>query len=147
MTAQEWEAWCDATAEDDEPPGLGQEDEDWEESDPQAGEPVAGAAGFAQGGVLDGLPGGVSLAFHAEDAAGDDDRYAGASDNELDGAITAWDRIEAYAAARKHAAVARRSSGAARNPSASPGSRGGGMSSPLMSCGWCWPSRGPPRSG
>jgi hypothetical protein len=106
MTAQEWEAWCDVTAEDDEPPGLGQEDEDGEEPDPEAGEPVAGAAGFARGGVLDELPGGASLAFHAEDAAGDDDRYAGSSDNELDGAIIAWDRIEAYAAARKHAAVA-----------------------------------------
>src|SRR5579859_7718267 len=63
-------------------------------------------AGSGRGGVLDGLPGGASLAFHAEDAAGDDDRYAGASDDELDGAISAWDRIEAYAAARKHAAVA-----------------------------------------
>ncbi len=103
MTAQEWEAWCDATSEDDEPPGLSEEEE---EPEPEVGEPVAGVAGFAPGGVLNGLPGGVSLAFHAEDAAGNDDRYAGASDDELDGAITAWDRIEAYAAARKHAAVA-----------------------------------------
>jgi hypothetical protein len=42
----------------------------------------------------------------AGDAAGDDDRYAGASDDELVGAICAWDRAEAHMAARKHAAVA-----------------------------------------
>ncbi|MGD0244304.1 MAG: DUF222 domain-containing protein [Streptosporangiaceae bacterium] len=38
--------------------------------------------------------------------AGDGDRYPGASDDELDGVIRAWDRVEAHAAARKHAAVA-----------------------------------------
>jgi hypothetical protein len=100
MTSEEWEALCDATVPDDELPGYGEDEE------PDGGEPVIGVAGFASGGLLDGLPGGMSLAFFAEGAAGDDDRYAAASDNELDGAITAWDRIEAYAAARKHAAVA-----------------------------------------
>ena len=50
--------------------------------------------------------GGGTLAFFAELAAGEDGRYAGASDNELDGVISAWDRVEAYACARKHAAVA-----------------------------------------
>ena len=39
-------------------------------------------------------------------AAGDDDRYRGASDDELVGAVCAWDRVEANASARKHAAVA-----------------------------------------
>jgi hypothetical protein len=52
------------------------------------------------------MPGGMSLAFFAANAAGDDGRYAGVSDNELDGVIAAWNRSEAYACARKHAAVA-----------------------------------------
>ena len=43
--------------------------------------------------------------FTAE-AAGDDDRYEGACDDEVAGAVAAWDRVEAWAAARKHAAVA-----------------------------------------
>ena len=67
---------------------------------------MAGAAGFAGGGVLDGLPGGGVLAFFADAVAGPGDRYAGVSDGELDGVIAAWDRVEAHAAARKHAAVA-----------------------------------------
>ena len=52
------------------------------------------------------MPGGMSLAFFAELAAGEDGRFAGVLDNELDGVISAWDRVEAYACARKHAAVA-----------------------------------------
>ncbi len=103
MTAADWEAWCDATAVDDEPPAPGDEDE---EPDPAPGEWAGEASGFAAGNVLDGLPGGGTLAFYADNAAGSDDRYAGLSDNELDGAIAAWDRVEAYACARKHAAVA-----------------------------------------
>jgi hypothetical protein len=102
MTAAEWEAWCDATAPDDEPPALGDEDE---EPDPEPGE-WAGEAGFAAGNPLDGLPGGGTLAFFAELAAGEDDRYSGLADNELDGVVSAWGRVEAYACARKHAAVA-----------------------------------------
>ncbi len=102
MSAAEWEAWCDATAVDDEPPAPGDEDE---EPDRAPGDP-AEALGFASGGLLDGLPGGGMLAFYADAAAGEDDRYAGTSDNELDGVISAWDRVEAYACARKHAAVA-----------------------------------------
>ena len=46
------------------------------------------------------------LGQFAEEAAGEDDRYPGASDDELLGAICAWDRVEAYASSRKHAAVA-----------------------------------------
>ena len=70
------------------------------------GEYVSPAAGFATGKPLDTAPGCGVLASFLEDAAGDDDRYAGASDDELLGAICAWDRVEANAGARKHAAVA-----------------------------------------
>jgi hypothetical protein len=102
MSAAEWEAWCDATAPGDEPPVLSEDDE---EPDPDPGD-LAETLGFASGGVLDALPGGGTLAFFAELAAGEDNRYAGLSDNELDGVISAWDRQEAHACARKHAAVA-----------------------------------------
>ena len=105
MTAEDWEAWCELAAEDDEPLGYG-EDEEEPEPELTPGESVAGAAGFARGGVLDGLPGGGELLFFADAAAGAGDRYAGASDDELDGVIRAWDRMEAHAAARKHLAIA-----------------------------------------
>jgi len=106
MTAEDWEAWCDLTAgaEEGPPPDLGW-DEDLE-PDPGCGERVAWPAGFAKGGLADGLPGGSELAFLAGAAAGDDDRYLGATDAELDGAIAAWDRVEAHASARKHLAIA-----------------------------------------
>ena len=52
------------------------------------------------------MPGCNALAGFAAGAAGDDDRYEGACDDEVAGAIAAWDQIEAHAAARKHAAVA-----------------------------------------
>ena len=42
----------------------------------------------------------------AGQAAGHDDRYEGASDDELIGVLCAWDRLEAHMAARKLAAVA-----------------------------------------
>src|SRR5690348_3598483 len=64
------------------------------------------AAGFGAGMLLDTMPGCGALAGFAAEAAGDDDRYEGACDDEVAGAIAAWDRVEAYAAARKHAAVA-----------------------------------------
>jgi Domain of unknown function (DUF222) len=64
------------------------------------------AAGFGAGMALDVMPGCGALAGFAAGAAGEDDRYAGACDDEVAGAVAAWDRIEAYAAARKHAAVA-----------------------------------------
>jgi hypothetical protein len=103
MSAAEWEAWCDATAPGDEPPALDDEDE---EPDPEPGELAVGPSGFASGNVLDAMPGGGTLVFFAELTAGDNDRYAGASDSELDGVIAAWNRAEAYVSARKHAAVA-----------------------------------------
>jgi hypothetical protein len=55
---------------------------------------------------LDTAPGSLELARFAEDAAGEDDRYPGASDDELAGVIAAWARIKAYASSREHAAVA-----------------------------------------
>jgi len=64
------------------------------------------AAGFGAGMALDVMPGCGALAGFAAEAAGEDDRYAGACDDEVAGAIAAWDRVEAYAAARKCAAVA-----------------------------------------
>ena len=70
------------------------------------GEFVSRAAGFAAGMLLDTMPGCGALAGFAAEAAGDDDRYEGACDDEVAGAVAAWDRVEAYAAARKHAAVA-----------------------------------------
>jgi hypothetical protein len=102
MSAAEWEAWCDATAVDDEPPAFG----DGEDEEPDPGAWVGEVSGLAAGNLLDAMPGGMSLAFFAGNAAGEEDRYVGASDNELDGVISAWDRVEAYACARKHAAVA-----------------------------------------
>jgi hypothetical protein len=70
------------------------------------GEFLSRAAGFGAGMLLDTMPGCGALAGFAAEAAGDDDRYEGACDDEVAGAIAAWDRVEAYAAARKHAAVA-----------------------------------------
>jgi hypothetical protein len=64
------------------------------------------ASGFASGMPLDVTPGCLVLGQFAEEAAGDDDRYPGASDDELQGAIAAWDRVEAYASSRKYAAGA-----------------------------------------
>jgi Domain of unknown function (DUF222) len=72
----------------------------------RAGEFVSRAAGFGAGMALDTMPGCGALAGFAAEAAGDDDRYAGACDDEVAGAVAAWDRVETYAAARKCAAVA-----------------------------------------
>ena len=70
------------------------------------GEFASRAAGFGAGMLLDVMPGCGALAGFAAEAAGEDDRYEGACDDEVAGAISAWDRVEAWAAARKHAAVA-----------------------------------------
>ncbi|MGH3285234.1 MAG: hypothetical protein ACRDPD_11220, partial [Streptosporangiaceae bacterium] len=77
---------------------------------PGSAHPVPGvyssrAAGFAAGKPLDVAPGCLVLGQFAEQAAGED-RYPGASDDELAGVIAAWERVEAYACSRKHAAVA-----------------------------------------
>jgi hypothetical protein len=78
---------------------------------PGSARPVPGvyasrASGFASGKPLDTAPGCLTLGQFAEVAAGADDRYRGASDDELVGAVCAWDRVEAYASSRKHGAVA-----------------------------------------
>ena len=52
------------------------------------------------------MPGCPDLAVLADQAAGDEDRYEGISDQELIGVLCAWDRLEAHMAARKLAAVA-----------------------------------------
>ena len=70
------------------------------------GEYTSRASGFAGGMPLDTAPGCVSLGLFAEEAAGEDDSCAGASDDELLGVICGWDRVQAHVAARKHAAVA-----------------------------------------
>ena len=67
---------------------------------------VSPAAGFASGMPLDTAPGCLVLAQFAEDAAGDNDRYPGASDDELAGVIAAWARVKAHVSSREHAAVA-----------------------------------------
>src|SRR5271156_3475749 len=78
---------------------------------PGSAHPVPGvyasrASGFAAGKPLDVAPGCLALGQFAEVAAGEDDRYPGACDDELAGGICAWDRVEAYASSRKHAAAA-----------------------------------------
>jgi hypothetical protein len=70
------------------------------------GESGSRAAAFGTGLVLDVLPGCPDLAMLAGQAAGPDDRYEGASDDELLGVLCAWDRLEAHMAARKLAAAA-----------------------------------------
>ena len=59
------------------------------------GEFASRAAGFGAGMLLDVMPGCGALAGFAAEAAGDDDRYEGACDDEVAGAISAWDRVEA----------------------------------------------------
>src|SRR5580658_3865357 len=70
------------------------------------GEHASPAAAFGSGLVLDTAPGCAVLAEFAGAVAGEDDRYPGATDDEIIGVICAWSRTEAHAAARKLAAVA-----------------------------------------
>ncbi len=70
------------------------------------GERRGRASGFASGQPLDTAPGGAVLASFLEDAAGEDDRYRGACDDELLGVICGWGRAEASSCARQHAAIA-----------------------------------------
>ena len=59
------------------------------------GEFASRAAGFGAGMLLDVMPGCGALAGFAAEAAGEDDRYEGACDDEVAGAVGAWDRVEA----------------------------------------------------
>ena len=56
------------------------------------GQYASPAAGFASGEPLDTAPGCATLGLFVEDAARSDDRYTGASDDELLGVICASDR-------------------------------------------------------
>ena len=111
VPAAEREAWLDHLVAQDDP--VEAEEDPGPEDELTAAE-LAGirggaavpAAAFGAGGVLDGMPGCPELALFADAAAGADDAYAGASDDELTGAVRAWDRVEAHAAARKLAAIA-----------------------------------------
>src|ERR1700689_403722 len=125
---EEWEAWLAhqqalESLDSWQEPDLDPEPWPWMSDDPldlpEPGSPRAAqlgyqvreedlgsAAGVASGGPLDTGPGCSALMGFAEDAAGDDDGYAGATDDELTGVICAWDRVEAAASARKPAAVA-----------------------------------------
>ena len=76
------------------------------------GESASPAAAFGPGMVMDLEPGCAQLAV-AADTAADDDSFDGVSEAELVGLVCAWDRVEAHAAARKLAAVAKL---ARRNP-------------------------------
>ena len=69
------------------------------------GEYPGRAAQFASGMLMDTMPGRPELAGFADEAAGAGDSFDGASDDEVLGVLCAWDRVEAHAAARKHAAV------------------------------------------
>jgi len=162
MSEQEWQAWLDASAGEDEPWWLLETDPDPEDDPPPPdseidrllaecrqitedrsraeaaaarlgtaaglgalppstsrrgpgqpgseeafpGEHPSRAAQFAAGQLFDVMPGGPELAASADEAAGPDDRFDGATDEELLGVLCAWDRVEAHAAARKCAAAA-----------------------------------------
>jgi hypothetical protein len=71
-----------------------------------AGEHASPAAAFGSGLVLDTAPGCITLAQFADAVAGPEDRYPGATDDEIVGVICALDRVESHVAARKLAAVA-----------------------------------------
>ncbi|MGH3222810.1 MAG: DUF222 domain-containing protein, partial [Streptosporangiaceae bacterium] len=70
------------------------------------GQTASPSAGFGSGMALDVAPPGLALLGFLATAAGDDDCYPGACDDEIVGVICAWDRMAAYVAARKLAAVA-----------------------------------------
>ncbi|HTX28722.1 MAG TPA: DUF222 domain-containing protein [Streptosporangiaceae bacterium] len=115
MDDDEWAAYqASSTGEEPDDPDL---EQDPDHSPPpgltgtQLAELITGAreirtAGFGEGTPLDAAPGGTALMGFADAAAGADDRYPGCDDDGLVGAVCAWDRVEAHAAARKHAAVA-----------------------------------------
>ena len=70
------------------------------------GEHASPAASFGSGFALDTAPGCLALGEFAAAVAGPDDRYPGATDDEIMGVICALDRVEAHVVACKLAAVA-----------------------------------------
>jgi hypothetical protein len=73
---------------------------------PPAARSAGAAGGFASGGPLDAAAPDLAVAAFAEEVSGPDGRCAGASDDELIGVLTAWQRQESRAASRKLAVVA-----------------------------------------
>jgi hypothetical protein len=71
----------------------------------RAGESSSRAAAFGRGQCLDVMPACPDLALLADAAAGPDDTYPGASDDELIGVLCAWDRLGSHAHARVLAAI------------------------------------------
>jgi uncharacterized protein DUF222 len=70
------------------------------------GEHASPVAAFGSGLALDTAPGCAVLAEFASAVAGEDDRYPGATDDEIIGVICALDRVESHVAARKLSAIA-----------------------------------------
>jgi len=107
MDDEQWDARQASLAEMEEPDEDPPPDLDSAPlADLIAGSRQITTSGFGSGTPVDSAPGGMALMGFADEAAGADDRYAGCDDDGLVGAICAWDRVEAHAAARKHAAVA-----------------------------------------
>jgi Domain of unknown function (DUF222) len=111
-TCPDYGEWL-ASMAGEEPPDPEMDSWYWADSSPDSlpAGPVPGqdselAAGLGAGGALDQMLPCGALAMMAEDLAGDRDRYEGASDDELAGAVALWDRVQAYATARKLGAVA-----------------------------------------
>jgi len=101
-------AWLAATA-GEQPPDPEADSWSWPETPPAGGVPGQDgdpAAGLSAGGTLDQMLPCGALAMMAEDLAGEGDGYHGSSDDELAGAVALWDRVQAYAAARKLGAAA-----------------------------------------
>jgi hypothetical protein len=72
----------------------------------QPGEYANPTGALAEGGALDTATPCGTLALFLEDVAGADGLYAGASDDEVMGAVAAWDRVMSYATGRRYQAVA-----------------------------------------
>ena len=112
LTKEEWLASLDATTREDEPPADEEEwaqgwTQDWTEDGAEIGASPAAqfvtaqftvAAQFATGMPLDVMPGRAELAQFADEAAGLDDSFIGASEDELLGVLRAWDRVQAHGA-------------------------------------------------
>jgi hypothetical protein len=107
----------------------------------RARESSSAAAAFGTGQCLDVMPACPDLAVLADRAAGDDDSFQGASDDELIGVLCAWDRLESHAAARKLAAIAElsRRRPPLETPSSGPPAGPVGRTSLPMSWPTCWP--------
>src|SRR3984957_3034982 len=103
------DAWL-AAAAGEQPPDPEADSWSWPDTvppDPEVpGEDAGQAAGLGAGGVLEQMLPCGALVMMAEDLAGERDGYAGAGEDEVVGAVAVWDRVQAYATARKPGAVA-----------------------------------------